>query len=138
MKSKIQFVALLNEDLALEYSAAIQYEQHAASLTGLEFAFAGELRDHASDEMRHARMLNEHITYLGGVPSVKVGEILTASDSEPMLRQDLSSETTAIQRYEERIKQCCEAEDFCTEAVLLSILKDEVSHKTELEAMLDE
>jgi bacterioferritin len=133
----MNLIALLNEDLALEYAAAIQYTQHAASLDGLYFAFTQELRDHADEELKHARALNEHITYLGGIPSAKVGDVFTFSDNVDMLKQDLESEKTAIQRYEERIGQAREAKDFCTESVLLGILKDEVSHATDLEAILD-
>ena len=132
----MNLIQLLNEDLALEYANAIQYMQHAAMLTGPYFAFRDELEDHAEDELKHARKLNEHVTYLGGVPSVKVSEILTASENEAMLKQDLTGEETAIERYTERIGQTREEKDAGTEAVLLSILKDEVGHKTDLEAIL--
>lgn len=132
----MNLVPPLNEDLALEYAAAIQYMQHAASLDGLYFALAKELQDHAGDELKHAKMLNEHITYLGGIPSVTVGQIFTASENEDMLKQDLAGEEMAIIRYHERIDQAREQKDIATEAVLLEILKDEIGHATDLEAIL--
>ena len=127
----------LNADLSLEYANAIQYMQHAACLDGLYVAYRDELLSHAKDELKHARKLNDLITYLGGVPSVLVSQIYTASDNDAMLKQDLTGENTAILRYTERISQAWGQQDFATAAVLLSIIKDEQSHANDLETILE-
>lgn len=132
----MNLLPLLNEDLALEYSAAIQYIQHAAMLFGPYFAFSKELLEHADDEMRHARLLNNHITYLSGIPAVIMGPVFTASENEGMLKQDLAGEETAIERYTARIGQARAQGDEATAALLQNILTDEVSHKTDLESIL--
>ena len=133
----MNLIPLLNEDLALEYAAAIQYMQHAARIAGLYTAFAEELATHAEEELGHAKLLNEHIAFLGGVPSVAVGQVLTASDSVVMLKQDLEGEQTAIARYTERTGQARGQGDYGTEAILLEILKQEQQHSNDLRTILD-
>ena len=132
----MDLLKLLNEDLALEYAAAIQYYQHAAVIDGLHAAFAGELIVHAKDEIGHAEALSNHIDFLGGIPGVKVGEIFTASQGPAMLTQDLIGETEAITRYKERIAQVRAAGDFGTEAILLDILADEEHHAHDVKTWL--
>ena len=134
----MNLIELLNADLALEYANAIQYTQHAACLHGTFAAFRDELLDHAKDELKHAGKLNDVITYLGGVPSVDVSQVFTASENEAMLNQDLTGENTAILRYTERISQAWSQQDFATAAVLLSIIKDEQGHANDLETILND
>jgi bacterioferritin len=132
------FIAELNIDLTLERKAQIQYEQHAALLSGWYFAFANELLTHAEEERGHANKINDLIVVLGGVPSVEVEPPETSSMCAEMLKQDLEGEQTAIDRYKQRI---CEARTFgITEAepTLLDILEDEVSHKNDLCSILEE
>ena len=42
--------------------------------------------------------LADQIDYLGGSPSVKVGEIHTSKNNDEMLQQDLNGEEDAINR----------------------------------------
>jgi bacterioferritin (cytochrome b1) len=132
----MNLIELLNADLALEYANGIQYMQHAACLDGLYVVYRDELLAHAKDEMKHARKLNDLITFLGGVPSANIGQIFTASENDAMLNQDLTGENTAILRYTERISQAWAQQDFATAAVLLGIIKDEQGHTNDLETIL--
>jgi bacterioferritin len=134
----MNLIPLLNEDLALEYAAAIQYFQHASTIHGLYTTYASTIREHAEDELSHAKLLSDHIQFLGGVPVANVGPMYTASDSDSMLRQDLAGERTAISRYRERISQARGQSDFGTEAVLLGILKDEEEHANDLQTILQD
>ena len=131
------FINKLNEDLKLEYAAAIQYIQHAAMLTGVHFAFVDELLSHADDEIRHAKKLNDHIRFLGGVPIVSVGPVYTSNQAASMLSQDLSGEETAVVRYKERINEAMAEGLFGTVAVLLGILKDEEEHLNDIRSIIE-
>lgn len=128
----------LNGDLELEYAAAVQYVQHAATIGGVLSAFAGELKTHADEEFGHAKKLADHINYLGGIPSVKIGDVYSASDARAILVQDLNGEKEAIGRYKERVEQCRKAGDFGTLAVLLEILADEEHHANDLTTWLED
>lgn len=131
-----QFLALLNEDLAREYRAALMYRAHAAMLSGLFFAFVDVLYEHADDEMKHARLLAEHINYLGGIPTSIEAQPAVSYENEAMLSDDFTGEKDAINRYRQRIAQAREVLDFGTEAILLSILQDEESHYNDLQSIL--
>jgi len=133
------FINELNIDLEKEYSAAIQYIQHAAMVKGAQYTdVIGELSKHADEEIAHAKVLSDRISYLGGVPSFGVDVIKTASDSATMLAQDKEGEEEAIERYKVRIKQAEELGDYGTKALLMDILKDEEEHKNDLMVALGE
>jgi bacterioferritin len=49
-----KLIDLLNKDLELEYSAAIQYINHAAVMTGAAYGdIIKELKIHANEEIEH-------------------------------------------------------------------------------------
>lgn len=133
---RAELISALNGDLEREYAAAIQYLNHSAVISGLSSTFANELRAHADDEIGHAKKLNDHINYLGGIPSIACASIFTASDASAMFKQDLDGESEAIVRYIERIRQCRTLEDYGTEAIILDILEDEEHHANDLKTWL--
>ena len=60
-----KLIELLNKDLELEYSAAIQYINHAAVMTGAAYGdIIKELKIHANEEVGHAMILADQIDYL--------------------------------------------------------------------------
>jgi bacterioferritin len=130
---KKKLIELLNNDLKLEYSAAIQYIQHAAVMTGAEFGnVIKELKVHANEEIQHAITLADQINYLGGVPTIDVGKIHTDRENKKMLEQDLSGEEDAIERYKQRIEQAEELKEFALANQLRSILSIEQEHAMDL------
>ena len=128
-----KLVELLNRDLMLEYSAAIQYIQHAAVLTGAEYGdIIKEIKIHANEEIQHAIILADQIDFLDGIPTVKVGEIKTSSDNVKMLEQDLEGEEDAIRRYKIRIEQAEQLKEFALAQQLRTILAVEQEHAMDL------
>ena len=128
---------LLNKDLELEYSAAIQYINHAAVMTGAAYGdIIKELKIHANEEIQHAMILADQIDYLGGSPSVEVGEILTTKDNNEMLQQDLDGEEDAIRRYKVRIEQAEQLKEFALGQQLRNILAMEQEHAMDLKQAL--
>lgn len=70
-----QLIEALNDDLAWEYQALIQYVQHAAAISGAQYdAIKAELIVHSNEEHAHAVSLADQIDFLGGVPGVDVYE----------------------------------------------------------------
>lgn len=128
-----KLVELLNRDLMLEYSAAIQYIQHAAVLTGAEYGdIIKEIKIHANEEIQHAIILADQIDFLDGVPTVEVGEIKTSLDNVKMLEQDLDGEEDAIRRYKIRIEQAEQLKEFALAQQLRTILATEQEHAMDL------
>jgi len=134
-----QLVELLNHDLELEYSAAIQYINHSAVMTGAAYGdIIKELKIHTNQEIQHAMILADQIDFLEGKPSVMVGEIRTSQDNQEMLRQDLEGEQDAIRRYKIRIEQAEELKEFALAQHLRSILANEQEHAMDLKQALGE
>lgn len=131
--NKEKLIELLNLDLTLEYSAAIQYIQHAAVMTGAQFGdIIKELRIHANEEIAHAITLADQISFLGGIPTIEVGEIKISDDNIVMLKQDLEGEEDAIKRYKVRIEQAEELKEFALAQQLRNILAMEQEHAMDL------
>lgn len=132
-----KLVELMNMDLELEYSAAIQYINHAAVMTGAAYGdIIKELKIHANEEIQHAVILADQIDYLGGSPSVDVGKISTSKDNDEMLRQDLDGEEDAIKRYKLRVEQAEQLKEFALAQQLRNILATEQEHAMDLKQAL--
>ncbi len=132
-----EFIAKLNLAQEKEYAAAVQYVAHAAQLSGLYFAFVGELQAHADEEIGHAKRIADHINYLGGSVSVKVAPTFSATESTGMIKQDLDGENEAIGLYMEIRKLARELGRLDTDQIVAEILIDEVSHANDLRSILN-
>jgi bacterioferritin len=136
--TKAELVDLLNQDLAKEYSALIQYVQHASVITGPQYdAISAELTVHSNEEHQHAITLSDQIDFLGGVPAVDVADIHISPDSKTMLEQDLDGELDAIARYRERIAQAEMLQEYGLRRALEDILIIEEEHARDLQSALD-
>lgn len=134
---KEKLIKLLNTDLSLEYSAAIQYIQHAAVMTGAEFGdIIKELKVHANEEIQHAITLADQIDFLGGVPTIEVGSIHVSEENKKMLEQDLDGEEGAIERYKLRIDQAEALKESALAQQLRNILAMEQEHAMDLRQAL--
>ncbi len=132
-----KLIELLNKDLELEYSAAIQYINHAAVMTGAAYGdIIKELKIHANEEIQHAMILADQIDYLGGSPSVEVGPIHISEENVQMLQQDLEGEEDAIKRYKMRIEQAEQLKEFALAQQLRNILAIEQEHAMDLKQAL--
>lgn len=128
-----KLIELLNHDLELEYSAGIQYINHAAVMTGAAYGdIIKELKIHANEEMQHAMILADQIDYLGGSPTVNVGKIMTSKKNITMLKQDLAGEQDAIRRYKIRVEQAEALKEFALAQQLRTILATEQEHAMDL------
>ena len=105
--SKDEIIRGLNEDLAREYKAIIQYVVFSSTLKGAEYGdIAEQLKVHASQELAHALEVAKQIDYLGADPTVKGKEAEYSQDSRTMLEIDLRAEQETIKNYKrESVKQ---------------------------------
>ena len=75
--TRAELIDELNNDLAKEFQALVQYVQHAAAMTGPQYdAIKAELVVHSNEEHAHAISLADQIDFLGGVPGVDVAQAL--------------------------------------------------------------
>ncbi len=127
----------LNEDLANELSAIIQYITYAAKATGpyrpqLVQFFLAEV----ADEQMHAQFLANKIVALGGEPTTKAAPVPAADSNRAMLEAVLAAEIQAGKDYTQRAE---EAEAYGDKGLVVQIedmVRDEMGHSEETERIL--
>jgi bacterioferritin len=134
---KQEMVKLLNEDLAGELGAIIQYITYAAKATGpyrpqLSQFFLNEV----PDEQGHAQYLANKIVALGGEPTTKAREVPPAKNDREMVLAVCEAETRAVSDYTKRAKQAEEFSDKGLVVQLEDIINDETGHREETERLL--
>ncbi|HEY0970963.1 MAG TPA: ferritin-like domain-containing protein [Gemmatimonadales bacterium] len=127
----------LNEDLANEYAAVIQYRTYASAVTG---PFRQELRQfftrEVTDELGHAQLLADKIVALGGEPTTKAAAVAMQREPKAMLQAALDSEVATIERYVKRREQAEKAAEVGLAVDLDDVIADETKHRDELRLML--
>lgn len=134
---KQTFINHLNEDLAGELSAIIQYITYAAKATGpyrpqLAQFFLAEV----ADEQLHAQYLANKIVALGGEPTTTPRPVPAAHNNREMLQAILAAERRAVEDYTTRAQ---EAEAFGDKGAMVQLedmVRDESGHSEETERML--
>lgn len=127
----------LNDDLAGELSAIIQYITYAAKATGpyrpqLSQFFLAEV----ADEQLHAQFLANKIVALGGEPTTTPRPVAPARTNREMLEAVLAAERRAIQDYTQRAKEAEAFGDKGLAVQLEEMVSDETGHSEETERIL--
>lgn len=134
---KEKLIQGLNEDLAHEYQAIIQYITYAATVTGIH---RQELKEfflaEVQDELRHAQLLADKITALGGKPTTQPAPVPEAEEPKAMLQAILEAEGQTIARYVARMKEAEALGDYGLANDLQEIISEETRHKEETEKLL--
>src|SRR5215813_9378452 len=82
-------VATLNTILELELAGVVRYVHYALMVFGhARIPIIGWMRTQAVEGMNHASMAGEHVTSLGGHPSLKIGQL---TESHTLLSRTRSS-----------------------------------------------
>jgi len=134
---KEMLIEKLNEDLADEFAAIVQYTTYAAKATG---PYRPQLTDfyqqEITDEQLHAQYLANKIVALGGEPVKKAGKVSQAENNQEMLQAVLEAEKRAIKNYSERIEQAEKFGDKGLVVQLEDMVRDETTHSEETERIL--
>lgn len=127
----------LNEDLAGELSAIIQYITYAAKATGpYRPQLAQFFLTEVADEQLHAQYLANKIVALGGEPTTTPRPVPAADSNRAMLEAILAAERQATADYTQRAKEADEYGDKGLAVQLEDMVRDESSHSEESERML--
>ena len=134
---KQTLIAKLNDDLAGEFGAIIQYLTYAAKATGpyrpqLSQFFLAEV----ADEQLHAQFLANKIVALGGEPVTKPRAVPVAKTNREMLEAILAAEKKAGADYTQRAREADEFGDKGLAVQLEDMIRDETGHSEETERIL--
>jgi bacterioferritin len=133
---KDSFVEALNGDLRSEYQSIVQYISHIATVTGAEFlSTIDELKIHLTQELSHAQILAEQISFLGGTPATDV-PLVDTSTGRGALEADLHLEETQLDRYRERFAQALDLGLADVGEVLRPLLEQTQEHVRDLQTAL--
>ena len=128
----------LNEDLAEELSAIIQYITYAAKANGpFRRQLAAFFLEEVADEQGHAQYLANKIVALGGEPTTTPNPVPEAHTNREMLEAVLAAERRAVAGYTERAQQADAFGDKGLAVQLEDMVRDESSHSEETERMLE-
>jgi bacterioferritin len=141
-------LTMLNKAFADEWLAYYQYWIGAKIACGqMRGVVAGELTEHAAEELKHAEMLTERILQLGGTPILKPEDWYKMtncgydSPEDPsvkaLLRQNIKGEQCAIEVYR-KLAEATKDKDVITYHLALEIMKEEVEHEDDLESLLED
>ncbi|MEW6059719.1 MAG: ferritin-like domain-containing protein [Actinomycetota bacterium] len=143
-----ELLGMLNAAFADEWLAYYQYWLGARVVKGpMKDAVIAELTQHATDELRHADMLSARIIQLGGTPVITPEEWYKQSTCgydapdnpfvKKVLEQNVKGEQCAITVYK-KLVDLTAAKDPVTHSIVLQILRDEVEHEEDLQALLED
>lgn len=142
---RTELVNMLNDALALEHAARIQYLAHAEVITGIDAEpIISRIREIAGDEEKHAEKFRNMIgTYLGSVPSMCLSEThCPGTTIQEILQQNLDIEKTSVEFYAQilqkihDLKPVLKYEYFQLEHMMRHIVMDEEEHIAELSLLL--
>ena len=135
--TKEEMIKSLNEDLAGELGAIIQYlnvcgEGYRPLQAATGTVFLGEV----ADEQMHAQYLANKIVALGGEPTTTARPVPVAATNKEMVEQVLAAEQQATKDYTARAKQAEDLGDKGLAVQLEDMVRDESAHSEETERLL--
>lgn len=129
----------LQTALAMEMTAAHQYQLHAAILSdwGID-RLAAKMRGEMQEELGHSDSFMERIIFLKGEPNLVLAKTpIVAGSLSEMFEADLADEKEAIEFYTSAARQAADDADIGTRTLFERIVIDEEEHMSWLELQLD-
>jgi bacterioferritin len=127
----------LNEDLAEELTAVIQYLTYAAKTTGpYRPQISAFFLQEVPDEQMHAQFLANKIVALGGEPTTTPNKVAPAASNREMLEAVLAAEMRAVAAYTKRAEEADALNDVGLKVQLEDMVRDESQHRDETARML--
>lgn len=132
-----QLIEGLQDDLAREYKAIIQYVIYSQKLDDAKYMnIARELETHAHEELNHAIAISGQLDYFGAYPTNEPKPIWVSDNNEEMLWYDLYAEDDTVRAYRERIQQAQALGEYALVDVLLGLIREEQDHQDDLATAL--
>ena len=128
-KASPKLTEIMNQAIAGELQAIVQYMWHHIMVKGLSSSSLMEVfEDISEEEMKHAEKIAERLFYFDVNPTTKPNPIAVGGDATQMLKADVKAEEEAITLYKDIIKQAASESDDTTRLLFEEILADEERH----------
>jgi bacterioferritin len=131
-------VEILKRILELELAGLVRYLHYSFMVFGHNrIPIVGWLRSQADESQAHAVQAGEHITSLGGHPSLEIGPLLETHkhNVDEILREALSHEQQGLEEYRNLLKLVA-GRNIMLEEYARSQIAAEEAHAAEIGKML--
>ncbi len=139
MKASDELKKMLNEAIAIEIAASVQYMWQYVQVIGVKGrAIAGKFKETAIAEMKQAEELAERLWYLNGTPTTQLAPIKVGENLKEFLELDTQMEEKGIRLYGKIIDQAQKEGDVTTAFMIKEIIEVEEEHHDLFTTMLEE
>ena len=129
----------MNEDLAAELGAIIQFTIYAAKATGpYRPQLAQFFLTEVADEQLHAQYLANKIVALGGNPTTTPRMVKVSDSNRENLESMLADERNIVKAYIQHAEEAGEYGDIGLKVQLEDMIRDESGHAEEVERILQD
>jgi bacterioferritin len=131
-------IATLNRILELELAGLVRYLHYSFMIFGhTRIPIVAWLRTQAVESQTHAVLAGEHITSLGGHPSLKIGPLLETHkhNVDEILREALDHERTGLDEYRKLLAAVADRSIMLDEYARTQIAAEE-AHVADISKML--
>ena len=128
----------LNTILEFELAGVVRYTHYSLMVFGYtRIPIVGWLREQATESLTHATMAGEHITTLGGHPSLKIASLLETHKHaiNDILQESLAHESKQLENYR-ALLSLVEGHSVFLEEYARQMIVDEEQHCSEVVKML--
>lgn len=131
-------IAALNTILEHELGGVVRYTHYSLMVFGHNrIPIVKWLQEQATESLTHASTAGEHVTTLGGHPSLKISSLAESHKHsvEDILKESLAHETKQLGNYHSLLK-LVEGESVYLEEYARQMICDEEQHVSEVEKMM--
>jgi bacterioferritin len=136
--SSQEIVNCLNDILETELAGVVRYTHYSLMVFGHNrIPIVKWLRDQANESLMHANQAGEHITTLGGHPSLKIGKLIETEKHSlnDILKESLDHEESQVQNLYHLLK-LVEGKIVYLEEYAREMITEEENHIAEVKKML--
>ena len=131
-------IEILNRILECELAGVVCYTHYSLMIFGHNrIPIVKWLRDQASESLMHASVAGEHITTLGGHPSLKIGKLVETEKHSlnDILKESLEHEESQLKNLYTLLK-LVEGKSVYLEEYAREMITEEENHVAEVKKMM--
>lgn len=131
-------IELLNKILECELAGVVRYTHYSLMIFGHNrIPIVKWLRDQATESLAHASVAGEHITTLGGHPSLKIGKLIETEKHSlnDILKESLEHEEVQLKNLYDLLK-LVGGKSVYLEEYAREMITEEEAHVAEVKKML--
>ena len=131
-------IEMLNTILEYELAGVVRYTHYSLMVFGhTRIPIVGWLREQANESLTHAYMAGEHITTLGGHPSLTIASLLETHKHaiNDILKESLDHEKKQLENYYALLRMV-QNDSIFLEEYARQMITDEETHISEVEKMI--